>query len=144
MVLAQVADIGEVAKAGGLSIVESGILGSLLILSVVINVVLVRLLLRTQEQRVSDRESDTKRLEDVNKRLEGLHSTTLSALDGTAKAVEGLEHVYSSTNTTLQTMQTSLDTVVGQALKTIQVTSQGRHSSSRLSPPDGTPSVRGR
>ena len=98
----------EAAEAGasaGLSIIESGILGALLILSVVLNIWLIRTVIGVQNLRISDKDGDSKRIEALNSKLVEIFSGVKNSLDNLTLAEKEGQGI-------LKSVKQSLDTVI--------------------------------
>jgi hypothetical protein len=98
----------EVAESGGkagLSIVESSILGALLILSVCLNIWLVSTVIKVQNARIADKDKDSKRIEDLNGKLITVFGEMKNSLDNLTAAETTGQGI-------LQSVKQSLDTVI--------------------------------
>ena len=121
----QAQEITEVGGKAGLSIIESSILGALLILSVVLNIWLVATVIKVQNLRIEDKDKDSKRIEDLNSKLITVFGEMKNSLDNlTASETTG--------QSLLQSVKQSLDTVI---LAAVQGGSNLRSRSA--SPPGG-------
>lgn len=121
----QAQEITEVGGKAGLSIIESSILGALLILSVVLNIWLVATIIKVQNLRIEDKDKDSKRIEDLNSKLITVFGEMKNSLDNlTASETTG--------QSLLQSVKQSLDTVI---LAAVQGGSNLRSRSA--SPPGG-------
>lgn len=98
----------EAAEAGanaGLSIVESGILGALLVLSVGLNIWLMKTVIDVQNLRIKDKDTDSKRIEKLNEKLITVFGEMKNSLDNlTAAEISG--------QGILQSVKQSLDTII--------------------------------
>jgi len=110
--------IEEVGKQAGLSLVEYGIVGIVLLLSLGVNIICVRKLMQVQDQRVSDKEADGQRLERITTNL----SKTVA--DVTA-ALTNLERSDNAGTAALQSVKTTLDHLL------LATLAQQRHSPPR-------------
>jgi hypothetical protein len=102
---AQTKEAAEAGARAGLTIVESSILGALLILSVALNIWAISILIKVQNKRVDDKERDATRLQDLNQKL-------ITVLSGLENAVENLAKAEKEGQGVLQGVKQSLDTVI--------------------------------
>ena len=121
----QAKEVAEVGGTAGLSIIESSILGALLILSVVLNIWLVKTVIGVQDKRIDDKDTDSKRIEKLNEKLITVFSEFKNSLDNLTAAEMSGQGI-------LQSVKQALDTVILEAVR-------GRGSLGRgpTSPPGG-------
>lgn len=99
----------KVGERAGMSLVEYGIVGTVLLISVGMNLLLVFKLMKVQDKRVEDKEKD-------NERLERLTTNTTEVLAKVSAAVTGFERSDRDGAAILQGVKNSLDTIVMQAV----------------------------
>jgi hypothetical protein len=99
----------KVAEKAGVTLVESSVLGALLLLSVGVNLLLIRKLLQVQDKRVTDKETD-------NLRLTQLTLTTSETVSKVALAISALEQSDKSSANVLQALKSNLDMLLAQAM----------------------------
>lgn len=98
----------EAADAGSkaaLTLVEAGILGALLVLSVGLNIWLVRTVINVQNQRITDKDTDSRRIEKLNEKLITVFGEMKNSLDNLTAAETTGQGI-------LQSVKQSLDTVI--------------------------------
>lgn len=98
----------EAAEAGGqaaLTLVEAGILGALLVLSVALNIWLVKTVINVQNLRIADKDTDSKRIEGLNEKLITVFGEMKNSLDNLTAAEMSGQGI-------LQSVKQSLDTVI--------------------------------
>lgn len=108
----------DVASKASTTIIESGVLGALLIISVLANIVLVWVLVRTMNQRVED----TKSIAEVSEKM----VKTFADVNGT---LEGMNDDQKAEMATLNGMNQILNTILMSIM-----TRQGMASSTNLPP----------
>ena len=101
----QAKEVAETGGKAGLSIVESSILGALLILSVVLNIWLVKTVIGVQNLRIEDKDKDSKRIEGLNAKLITVFGEMKNSLDNLTAAEMSGQGI-------LQSVKQSLDTVI--------------------------------
>lgn len=106
----QAKEVAEAGSRAGLSIVESSILGALLILSVILNIWLVSTVIKVQNSRIADKDKDSKRIEDLNTKLITVFGEMKNSLDNLTAAETTGQGV-------LQSVKQSLDTVILSAVQ---------------------------
>ena len=95
----------EVGTSAGLSIIESSILGALLLLSVGLNIWLMKTVIDVQNKRIDDKDADSKRIEKLNGKLITVFGEMKNSLDNlTAAEISG--------QGILQSVKQSLDTII--------------------------------
>jgi len=111
----------EVAGAGGqagLSIIESSIIGALLILSVALNIWLMKTVIGVQNLRIEDKDKDSKRIEGLNEKLITVFGEMKNSLDNLTAAEMSGQGI-------LQSVKQSLDTVILAAVQSGRNLGQG-------------------
>lgn len=117
-------EVAQVSASAGLSIIESSILGALLVLSVALNIWLVKTVIGVQNERIKDKDSDSRRIEKLNEKLITVFGEMKNSLDNlTAAEVAG--------QGILQSVKQSLDTVILAAVQ------GGRSLGRGAAPPHG-------
>lgn len=92
---------GEIASKAGTTIIESGVLGALLIVSVLANIALVYVVIKTQNRRVEDQREISKVSEKMVRTFSEF-SSTLEDLDESQKAqVNSIQGLAQTLNTIL-------------------------------------------
>jgi hypothetical protein len=102
-------DATQVAQQAGLGLVQTGVLGCVLVLSLGLNVLCVWKLIQVQDKRVSDKEQDTQRMASLN-------SAATTAITSLTSAFTDLERSDQNQVQVLQGVKNSLDTVILQAV----------------------------
>lgn len=102
---AQTQETVSTASNAGLSLIETGVLGALLVFSVCLNAWCIYQLNKVQNLRVDDKEKDGERLYALNEKL----ITAFSGMKGSLDRVSESTHAVSSG---LQAVQNSIDTVI--------------------------------
>lgn len=92
---------GEVAAKAGTTIVESGVLGALLVVSILANVALVWLAFRVMNNRVDD----TKKLADLSEKM----VSTFAEVNGTLASLNDANKLQASA---LQTLTATVNTIL--------------------------------
>lgn len=101
----QANEVAGVGGRAGLSIVESSILGALLILSVCLNIWLVSTVIKVQNARIADKDTDSRRIEKLNEKLITVFGEMKNSLDNLTAAETAGQGI-------LQSVKQSLDTVI--------------------------------
>jgi|SRR5688572_16967522 len=91
----------EVAVKAGTTLIESGVLGALLVVSVLANVALVWLAFRVMNKRVDD----TKKLADLSEKM----VTTFAEVNGT---LDSLDEAQKTQASALQALTTTMNTIL--------------------------------
>lgn len=107
---AQIQAVEEVGTKAGLSLIEYGIVGIVLLISLLVNVGCVLKLMKVQDKRVSDKEAD-------NDRLERLTTSTIEVLAKVTNTIENLERSDRDQAAILAALKTSMDTVILSAVR---------------------------
>jgi hypothetical protein len=98
----------EAAEASGqaaLTLVEAGILGALLVLSVGLNIWLVKTVIAVQNERIKDKDSDSRRIEKLNEKLITVFGEMKNSLDNLTAAEMSGQGI-------LQSVKQALDGVI--------------------------------
>lgn len=99
--------MAKVGGKAGLSLLEYGVLGVVLLLSLVINVAAVWKLSKVQDKRVEDQNK-------TNERLENLNTKTLEVLGKLTAVVESVDKSSGVQTAVLQGVKSSVDTLLAQ------------------------------
>jgi hypothetical protein len=120
----QVKEAAEIGTKAGLSVMESGLLGSLSILCLCVGMLGVWIAYRTQNARVADQKLMSDRMEslvqkmsvltqDLNKTFAGMEQ----AFQSTRESDQAKEHALQELAVTVRTLQVTLDSVVRDAVR---------------------------
>lgn len=99
----------KVGERAGFALVDYGVVGVILLISLGSNFWFASRMMKVQDKRVEDKEED-------NKRLERMVVTTTEAISKVSAAVTSLERSDRDSALALQGMKNTLDTVVMQAM----------------------------
>lgn len=102
---AQAAEATETGVRAGLSVIESGVLGALLVLSVGLNVWVIATLIKLQNSRIDDKTSDSKRIESLNEKL-------ITAFSGMKNSLDNVNETSKAAASGLQAVKNSIDNVI--------------------------------
>lgn len=91
---------GEVATKAGLTLIESGVLGTLLVVSVLANVALVWLLVRVMNKRVED----SRKIADVTEKMVATFGEVKNTLDNLDDGSNTQAAALQALNATMQTL----------------------------------------
>ena len=99
-----------VGGKAGLSLIESGILGSVVVIAILVAIGAIVMLIRVQNQRVQDQKAMSTRMEKLTEKM----ITTFSEMKN---ALENLTRAEKDGQTLLQAMKISQDTLILEAIR---------------------------
>ena len=111
------AEAAELAGKSGLSVIASGLLGSIAVLSLLVAIFAVWMLNRVQNERVADQKQLSERMEKASERQEKLVEKMTSTFSGVKNALENLTQTEKDTQAFLRELKGSMDGVIRDAVR---------------------------
>jgi len=109
-------EAAELAGKSGLSIIASGLLGSIAVLSLLVAIFAVWMLNRVQNERVADQKQLNDRMEKASERQEKLVEKMTGTFAGVKNALDNLTQTEKDTQAFLRDLKGSMDGVIRDAV----------------------------
>lgn len=110
LLLCQAKEVAGTGAQAGLNVIEWGVVGAILILSVAINIFAVYKLSKVQDLRVRDQQR-------MSDKIQGLTEKMTAAFSGMKNSLDNLTQAEKDGQTVLQALKQSLDTVIRDAVR---------------------------